>query len=66
MMVTNEQIKNLANMQLQLALLDGEKWAIEAVLGIKKGLDLTVAPGENAGGHKWEMEIHHVDTKSKV
>jgi hypothetical protein len=49
-MLTDQQVADLANMQLQLALLDGEEWAIKHVLGQD-------AISISKDGYQWDIRI---------
>ena len=60
-MLSDEKLKNIANIKLQIAVVNGEKWAIEAALGISQGINLTLNGGEDK--LKWDVEIHHVGAK---
>jgi len=58
-MINSEKLKEVANLQLQLAVLNGEPWAIKQALGVA---DLTVGSSE---GGIWEVEITNVSGNKK-
>lgn len=55
-MMDESSIKALATLQLNLAVLDGERWAIQHIL---KGPQ-EILLGQQSDAGKWDIEIHHV------
>lgn len=53
-----DNTRKIAELQLQLAVLEGKEWAIKHVLGLP---DISIGDGEK----KWKVEVTHVGNKPK-
>ncbi len=55
-MISDGKLRKIAELKLQLAVLNGEKWALEAVLGISKTVKLDF---DSTIERKWKVEVFH-------
>ena len=56
--LTSELLQKVAYMQLQSAVMDGQRWAIEAVLGIGNRILVTT---DDDKSYKMQLEVTHVN-----
>ena len=64
-MLSNEKLEEMAKLQLQLAVVKGERWALEAVLGIKRDVNLNLGGGGEDNKRNWTIKVVNVETSSK-